>query len=384
MKINEEKQKIVYDNFLKIISLNNPTYLTTRGFNSVSEYSTIATCKIMRIKWLGLLEGIGKKQDLLNYIVNEFKEFYSATKLASFAEFLKAHEYITYDLAYPFGFKAIKQLCGFNGSNQYTKEELINKYKEVKKKFGYVPSRAEFESVNKIDLKIFNNVFGLNTTKWEVLLEALGENEQNIQDLRNRLKVRNVDIAKKANKASKDKIGILTERQLEEEFKRTFDECYKNYNTYPTRRLFNHLSNYTDSAYRKRFNLRWSEIVSKYGYPPSPKNASEIFVLESIKKIVNCDYEAQMKWDWLIGETGKNLFCDGYFEPLNLVVEFDGVQHRRPIANMGGQKDFERRKIADNIKDKLLKENKINLLRIDSRSDWKNTDYLKSLLTEYI
>lgn len=49
---------------------------------------------------------------------------------------------------------------------------------------------------------------------------------------------------------------------------------------------------------------------------------------------------------------------------LLFVIEYDGEQHYRPVEFFGGEKEFERRKLADSIKDQYCEENDIDLVRI--------------------
>lgn len=51
-----------------------------------------------------------------------------------------------------------------------------------------------------------------------------------------------------------------------------------------------------------------------------------------------------------------------------LLIEFDGEQHREPIEHFGGQEKFEEIKIYDQIKDEYCRKNNIPLLRLSKRS----------------
>ena len=63
----------------------------------------------------------------------------------------------------------------------------------------------------------------------------------------------------------------------------------------------------------------------------------------------------------------KNENClpfDFYLPEHNLLIEYDGIQHFKPIDFFGGKKTFDLLKINDNIKNKFAINNNINLLRI--------------------
>ena len=55
---------------------------------------------------------------------------------------------------------------------------------------------------------------------------------------------------------------------------------------------------------------------------------------------------------------------DFYLPYYNTCIEYDGVQHFKPINYFGGEKEFELRKINDDIKTKYCENNKINLIRL--------------------
>ncbi len=61
---------------------------------------------------------------------------------------------------------------------------------------------------------------------------------------------------------------------------------------------------------------------------------------------------------------GIKYFYDFYIPSLNLVIEFDGIQHFEPIGYFGGLKQFIIIQKNDNIKNKHILENNINVLRI--------------------
>ena len=63
----------------------------------------------------------------------------------------------------------------------------------------------------------------------------------------------------------------------------------------------------------------------------------------------------------------------------NLLIEYDGIQHFKPIPIFGGEDSFKIIKIRDKAKNKLAKLKKYNLLRISFR----NKD-IKSTIINYI
>ena len=74
----------------------------------------------------------------------------------------------------------------------------------------------------------------------------------------------------------------------------------------------------------------------------------------------------------------KNHEFDFFIPDIQTCVEYDGVQHFKPIKYFGGQKAFDNQKIRDKMKDEYCLSNNIHLLRI-SYTDNIN-EKLKTLL----
>lgn len=74
------------------------------------------------------------------------------------------------------------------------------------------------------------------------------------------------------------------------------------------------------------------------------------------KKFDGCKYIAKLPFDFFIPN-------------MNLVIEFDGIQHFKPVKLFGGEKEFEKTKIKDEIKSRYCLDNNINLMRISYLED---------------
>ena len=60
----------------------------------------------------------------------------------------------------------------------------------------------------------------------------------------------------------------------------------------------------------------------------------------------------------------RKLPFDFYLPKLNIVIEYQGVQHYEPVEHFGGVKDFNLRKIRDDVKEKYCKQNNIRIIKI--------------------
>jgi very-short-patch-repair endonuclease len=74
------------------------------------------------------------------------------------------------------------------------------------------------------------------------------------------------------------------------------------------------------------------------------------------KKFNDCKYISYLPFDFFV-------------EEYNLLIEYDGIQHEKPVKLFGGEKEFKKTQIKDDIKNKYCLDKKINLLRISHRDD---------------
>jgi len=89
------------------------------------------------------------------------------------------------------------------------------------------------------------------------------------------------------------------------------------------------------------------------------KGENEIYNYLKNKKIV---FETQKFFD---GCRNVNpLFFDFYLPKYNICIEYDGIQHFKPVEKFGGIKYLKENKIRDKIKNNYCKNNNINLIRI--------------------
>ncbi len=77
-----------------------------------------------------------------------------------------------------------------------------------------------------------------------------------------------------------------------------------------------------------------------------------------------------------------NLYFDFYLPEHNKAIEFDGVQHFKPVKFFRGKSGFDRQVINDNRKNEYCSENEISLLRIHYKDQEEIPFLLDSLLSE--
>lgn len=118
----------------------------------------------------------------------------------------------------------------------------------------------------------------------------------------------------------------------------------------------------------------WSPICKHLhngiGCPRCNSSNGESLIQKYLDKH-NIEYEFQKKFDDLVGINGRQLSYDFYIPKYNILVEFNGLQHYKPIKLYGGIEQFEKQKIRDEIKYNYAKDNGYNLLSIHYK-DMKN------------
>lgn len=92
--------------------------------------------------------------------------------------------------------------------------------------------------------------------------------------------------------------------------------------------------------------------------------------LANILRKYKIEFETQKSFDGC--KFKHSLKFDFYIPKLNLCIEYDGIQHFKPV-DIFGQEEYELTKERDKIKNEFCKNNSINLLRI-SYKDFKNIE----------
>jgi len=76
----------------------------------------------------------------------------------------------------------------------------------------------------------------------------------------------------------------------------------------------------------------------------------------------NIIFQRQKKFNDCMNKS--RLLFDFYLSEYNMCIEYDGLQHFKPVKLFGGDNGLKIREINDEIKNKYCKENNIDLLRI--------------------
>ena len=90
-------------------------------------------------------------------------------------------------------------------------------------------------------------------------------------------------------------------------------------------------------------------------------------LIENILVDIFIEFEKQKTFDSC--KFKNKLRFDFYLPSYNTCIEFDGLQHFKPVSWFGGKKIFELQKIKDEIKNKYCDDNNINLIRFKYDDD---------------
>ncbi len=129
------------------------------------------------------------------------------------------------------------------------------------------------------------------------------------------------------------------------------------------------------------FNVRAGRIANGTSRCPICNSSSR--GEEKIQKFLNkhnIKYIKQKKFDNLFGIGYGLLSYDFYLPGYNVLIEFQGIQHEKPVDVFGGQTQFEKQQEHDKRKRDYAKHNNINLLEI-----WYyDIDNISNIISEYL
>lgn len=376
------RTKVHLAEFKRVTALQGK-YLTKKGFDEESTISSLSVISTLKQTWGQLLHEYNLIGALYEYASKEYEHFAYNNGQASSTQFTRNHPYLRqYVFASILDIKKIRRKLGFineNYAGMYNEVLLKRNFEDVKVMIGGIPTITEFNRESKILASIYCDYYGIKGQKWDEVLKIMVENKNELErflEEREKLYKENSIEA-----LMNGRIQPILDEALEIEFRRVFDMYFEKYGTHPTRRIFNEESIYNDNTYRKRYGITWSNVaIIKYGYNLKERKVNEKIFLEMVKGILETDYEREKTFKWLLGIKGKHLYCDGYFEKFNLIVEFDGKHHRVPVPNFGGIERFLKDQINDEMKEQLVKKNGIKFLRISSKEKWRDTGYLRMKL----
>jgi hypothetical protein len=111
------------------------------------------------------------------------------------------------------------------------------------------------------------------------------------------------------------------------------------------------------------YTMLWRHYKNGSGCPLCNKYKGEQEIIKILNKL-NIKYEYQKSYDNLLGINNRKLSYDFYLPKFNLLIEYQGEQHERPVDFFGGIEEFNKQIEHDKRKKEYSIVNKINLLEI--------------------
>jgi very-short-patch-repair endonuclease len=108
-------------------------------------------------------------------------------------------------------------------------------------------------------------------------------------------------------------------------------------------------------------------VAQQYRISKSFQNKKISEIISSILNDRKIEFKSEFKFDDC--KYKSHLKFDFYIPSKNLCIEFNGIQHYKPIEFFGGESYFKEMKVRDNIKVSFCKSNGINLLIIKYTKD---------------
>lgn len=139
---------------------------------------------------------------------------------------------------------------------------------------------------------------------------------------------------------------------------------------------------YSLEVYCRRFGT-FNNALKKANLEIKNQNSPiAMYMIKLMSDILKEEPEYEKTFPWLINKkTNTNLYIDAYFPKNNIAFEYDGPQHRLPFDFYGGESYLANRKYLDNLKNNLLKENNILLIRL-ADNEPHDIEYLKHKLNK--
>lgn len=135
----------------------------------------------------------------------------------------------------------------------------------------------------------------------------------------------------------------------------------------------------------KEFEMRPNDFITGHRCPYCsnlPHKSKGVILIEKYLNENKLQYKKEYRFnDCKYYKTLPFDFCVfNNDNSIKLLIEFDGKQHFYPMKSFGGEKEFEKTKKRDSIKNDYCKKNKIKLLRIN----YKEIDFIENILKENI
>ena len=230
---------------------------------------------------------------------------------------------------------------------QYTKEDILEDYKNLCNKHGKLLTAQEFRKLGKFSQQIIDSSFG----SFSKMRQALG-------------------------------LDYFIKKYSDEDIKEILLEVYNKFGFISCDLINEHSKLNTTTICNKYKTLE--EACKKFNIPyePSSMSSYQREITKIVSDLLGEDYESEKRFEWLRNpESGRPLRIDIYYDRLKLAIEADGSQHNKYCSKFfDSEEDFIYRQKLDRIKDKILNDHGITVIRISP----KDRKHIQDLLKDFI
>lgn len=376
--IKKRQDRIELSENFKVVNPEGE-YLLPINFDKVSDISSATYTQKIPGGWSSILKRYGKFEAFKEYIVDEYINWSEETECRTVGDFYSEIG-VSGTLMDQFLLgNELRELAGYGKFSGFTDEEYEKEFYRTMSCFENVPIWTEFQEEIKISLYSYARYFKISGDVYVQVLQKYSVPQDDIEDMLGRIS------KLKGDRAREHLTGVyqISEEDLIEDFKQVFDDYLAKYDRSPTIQEYDRLAKYGKTTIVGRLGMRYSEIAQSLGYYVNNSGSlTEHVTLENMKSILKCDYKSQATFDWLRSDLNSKLLCDGYFEDIKLIVEYDGRQHTEMIEFFG-QESFDRTQLNDAVKNKLIPQHGITLLRIAYNEPYHDEDFLRMRLFEH-
>lgn len=121
------------------------------------------------------------------------------------------------------------------------------------------------------------------------------------------------------------------------------------------------------------FPIRYSDALQYHGCPYCQSSRLELGLKNELEKN-NINFKTQYSFEWMRTSPCSKLTYDFYVQDINIAIECQGRQHFEPVKAFGGEIEFEKVKLRDEMKKSMSIEHGVRLIYF---LDKKYNKYMK-------
>lgn len=363
-------------------------YLTPLGFNEISPIKYQNYHNHFRLTWREILKRYGKEQEFTEYLFKKYKEFYKETGnfgMQQFGYYVKVSQLIldTYN------HDKFRQSIDME-YNRHTESDLRENFLLTVESLGRLPLiNEEFAKHSKIHIQTYVRQHNIKSNHLERIVEKYVSEEEFLKYLTDK---RQAMVESEKNRIVKlNGIYKHSDEEVERKVREMIDKHIKKYQQLPSQAEFDECSGMRFQTLRNRYKITYRGMFERLGYDMNllkiNKYSKEHLTVDTYEKILGYRAIPQATFDWLKGDKGWALRCDAYFPNYNLIIEYDGEGHSLPIDFAGrgeewAMKNLEETQRNDAIKNALIPQHGIKLIRINYDEPYWDEDFLRIRLLE--